>query len=93
MLKFDDEITIKILLFNDGININRPIFRLKSIIIITDLRTPPVGGLITDIAPPISHLIKRLICETIEHKLKRSDRLAAKTPETIKSVSRVWFPS
>lgn len=58
MLKFDGEITIKILLFNDGTNINRPVSRLKSIIIITELRTPPAGGLITDIAPSISHLIQ-----------------------------------
>lgn len=58
MLKFDGEMTNKVLLFIEGINNNRPVSRLKSIIIITELRTPPASGLFTDIAPPISHLFK-----------------------------------
>lgn len=58
MLKFDDEITNKILLFNEGINNNRAVSPLKSIIIISKLRAPPASGVFTDIAPSISHLIK-----------------------------------
>lgn len=58
MLKFDGEITNKNFSSNEGINNNRPVSRLKSIIIITELRKPPASNLFTDIAPSISHLIK-----------------------------------